>query len=122
VLRHGDTLFVADHLCAVISDPLKDPQRVVLVSFTTFETWKDDTCCIEPDEHPFVRHLTSISYSFPAKTFSLEYLMQRISDGHVRTHEPLSPKLLAKVLVGANETEDIPMGHWNILDEQGLFD
>jgi hypothetical protein len=39
----------------VISDPQRDPGRVIMVSVTTFEDYKEDVCPINAGDHPRVR-------------------------------------------------------------------
>jgi hypothetical protein len=63
----GDAFYIRDrsvdtHLWVVISDPLKDPNRVVLVSVTTFETYKEGVCLVRPGDHPRITHESCVAY------------------------------------------------------------
>ena len=75
----GDTLFFKDHLCVVISDPAQDPNRVVVVAFTTRESWTDEGCVLYPGDHPFIQHDTCIDYAFFNPCLTLRQLQNAIS-------------------------------------------
>jgi len=51
-VKAGDTFYIRDrsvdtHLWVVISDPEKDAERVVIVSMTTYENYKEDVCLLD---------------------------------------------------------------------------
>jgi len=63
----GDTFLLVnarinEHCFVMISDPRKHPDRIVTVNFTSYDGKKDQSCIVERDEHPFVKHRTCIYY------------------------------------------------------------
>ena len=120
-LALGDTLLIDEHLCVVVSDPGLNSEEVVLVTFTTRESWKDETCLLGSADHPFIRHETCVDYGFPPRTYSAEQIERQIECGLVRQREPVREDVLRRILAGADETRFMPMDHWRILDDQGLL-
>jgi hypothetical protein len=60
-MKAGDTFYISDrgvdtHLWVVISDPDRDAERVVLVSMTTYEGYKEAVCLLDVGDHPRVSH------------------------------------------------------------------
>ena len=67
-MEAGDTFYLPDksadgHLWIVVSDPERNPNRVLLVSMTSHDVGKEDVCLIVAGEHPKVTHKTCISTS-----------------------------------------------------------
>ncbi len=129
MISQGDTFWAVDpnenynyHLLVLISDPAKNPDKVVMVTFTTWEKYKDDTCLLEPGDHPFIKHTTSVKYDGLNEILSVEKIENLLSRGKLERKDPLSEQVLEKILRGACETKFIPNGHWLILNEQGLVD
>jgi hypothetical protein len=61
----GDAFFIKDrsvdtHLWVIISDTGKDPERVVMVSATTHETYKEEVCLLDAGDHPRITHKSSV--------------------------------------------------------------
>ena len=80
-MEAGDTFYLPDkaadgHLWIVISDPRKNPDRVLLVSMTSYDVDSEDVCLIDAGEHPRVKHKTCICYK-PARATSLVNLRRR---------------------------------------------
>jgi len=126
-MNAGDTLIVPrktpgidGHLWVVISDPQLDPDSVLMVSLTSYEPYKDQTCELSANDHPFVSHRTLICYN-PAKVASDEDLEKLVSSGLMRKHDPFSPELLKRVRQGAWDTDDIQLEHRQILIDQNLI-
>jgi hypothetical protein len=62
-MEAGETFYLPDksadgHLWIVISDPKKDPDRVLLVSMMSYDLDKEDVYLIDAGEHPKVKHKT----------------------------------------------------------------
>ncbi|MFP4053165.1 MAG: hypothetical protein ACLFV7_04800 [Phycisphaerae bacterium] len=118
----GVTEGVDGHLCVILSDPAIDPEQVVIVTVTTWEEYKDDSCMLEPGEHPFVWHLSCIDYrglAFPVPVQKLEAMQEKDS---IKPREPLTPHVLHRVLEGAGESPFLPNLFHKILLEQDLID
>jgi len=72
----------------VISDPQKDPGRVIMVSVTTFEDYKEDVCPINAGDHPRVTHRSCVAYH-EARMTTLERLIA-LRDGNHPFRDGLS--------------------------------
>ena len=121
MVKQGDTFLIDDHLLVVISDPAQDPDNLVLVAMTTREDYKDQSCVLYSGDHPFIGHDTLIAYNLPGTFMSSSQLGELLTRGDISRNDPVTPEVLEKILVGADESQDIPMQFWNALDDQGLF-
>ena len=66
LIRSGRTLLRRQHglhLWLVITDPHGDPAEVVVVMLTTLREHSDTTLILNPGDHPFVKHETSVNFS-----------------------------------------------------------
>jgi len=66
----GATFFIKDrsidsHLWVIISDPLKDPTQVVMVSITTYESRKESACILDAGDHPGISHKSETIAGLP---------------------------------------------------------
>ena len=104
----GDTFLIPDaigpHLHFILSR-LPDGS-VILAHFTTRRTYTDDTCVIQPGEHPFVKKETIVRYdqAYVCPAANLASLERII----IRKLEPLSGELLARILRGALSSPQTP--------------
>jgi hypothetical protein len=125
-MEAGDTFYLPDksadgHLWIVISEPGKNPNRVLLVSMTSYDVSKEDACLIGAGEHPKVTHKTCISYK-PARQTSLEKLDRLRDSGYLKMQEPVSPELLQRVRRGVSLSKRIELEHLELMEEQELLD
>ena len=62
----GETLFFShsEHLWVVISDPVQDKERVLLVNFSSVKEGVplDSACVLLPGEHPYISKDTFVYY------------------------------------------------------------
>ena len=128
MVHHGSTYWIltdpaasVEHLYVVISDPVKDPDNVVLVSFTTRQAGVDESCVIYEGEHPCVRHDTCVDYR-RAHVLSALQIDEAVTSGKVRPGPQADAGLLDRILRGAQETRFLPDCCDAILDKQQLFD
>lgn len=135
MVRAGDAfLFPVDesglrHFYIVISDPLRNPQSIVLVNLTAFDTtcdcnYKDDACVLEPDDWegiPFLRRTSSIDYA-RAKGISLAALSLLVSAGTVEVRGNVGTDLLKRILEKTAETTQLPWKYRKILEDQALIE
>jgi len=56
-----ETYIWRDHLWIVISLP-DETGALVLVNFTTWKENKDQSCVVEPGDHPFIKNKTVVAY------------------------------------------------------------
>jgi hypothetical protein len=123
----GDTFFYKrpntdDHLQVVLSDPSRNPDKIVIVNFSSVKPFEKELgCIIAPGEHPYVKIKTFIPYRF-AYTVKIEFLEDNESRGHIAKQEPLSPELLNKALLGASQSLFMPTEIWDVIENQGLVD
>jgi hypothetical protein len=105
----------------VISDPVADPDGVLIVNFTTRRPDSDPACILEAGEHPFVKHQTCVNYA-GAKVVSRADIQSLMEKGLLRNHAALSAALLKRIRDGAGASERMSLAHADILIEQGLLD
>ena len=103
-MKAGDTFFVRDrsvdtHLWVIISDPEIDAGRVLMVSLTTYEPYKEDVCLIDVGDHPRVGHKTCVAY-IEARMTTLAKLTALKEGGHLSVQTPVSESLLARIRAG----------------------
>jgi hypothetical protein len=125
-MEAGETFYLPDksadgHLWIVISDPGKNPDRVLLVSMTSYDVSKEDVCLVDAGEHPKVKHKTCISYK-PARQTSLENLDRLRDSGYLNMQEPVSPELLQRIRRGVSLSRRIDLEHIELMEEQDLLD
>ena len=125
-MNAGDTFLITEpgtsydsHLWMVISDPSVDPHFVLVVNFTSWREDKDQSCIVEPSEHPYVKKRTIVNYA-KAKHLPVVRLAKLIASGQIKAHTPLSETLLTRIRKGAGQSKQMELGHWQILAEQGL--
>lgn len=107
------------HPWVVLSDPLEDPESVILVNLTDGERWGDPACEIGGDEHPAIKKRSRVAYRL-AEILSLRVLTHAREDGFHETLGILSPELLLRIRRGAWESEQVPDEVLDILADQGF--
>jgi hypothetical protein len=125
-MEAGETFYLPDksadgHLWIVISDPGKNPDRVLLVSMTSYDVDKEDVCLVDAGEHPKAKHKSCICYK-PARATSLENLDRLRDSGYLEMQEPVSVELLRRIRVGAALSRRIELEHLELMEEQDLLD
>lgn len=125
----GDTFWAGEvakdlngHLCVILSDPARNPEQVLIVALTTWEDYKDDSCMLDTDDHPFISHLSCVAYDILPHPVSLQQLESLMAEGLIKKREPLDQGVLAKMLDGAGESRFLPNIFHKILLEQNLID
>lgn len=102
----------------IISNPSVDPTRVVVVRFLSWHEWLEQSCVLEPGDHPFVRHRTCVDY-FGAEFVTLDQLTSFDRTGDLKRKAPVSAEVLARIHAAA-ETSDIRLKYYEVLREQGF--
>lgn len=123
-MKAGDTfrqLGHDEHLWMILSDPEQDPERILVVSFTTWAACKEPACRIAPGEHPFVHHETCVSYHH-SRIVRLTELQALQADGFLEPYARLSPELLRRIRNRAGDSIFMPLEAWELLEEQDLID
>jgi hypothetical protein len=127
-MNAGDTFLLAaehadidPHLWVILSDPVKDTARVLIVSITTLRPHKDQACIIRRGEHLWVTHDSCVAYEH-ARIVKLEQLRGLRNAGKLVTQDPVSAKLLTRMRSSAADSERLEMQYADLLIEQGLLD
>lgn len=122
----GTTVHVPDpgasydsHLWMIISDPTKYPEQVVIVNFTSWESWKDQACLVDVSDHPYIRKKTCVNYE-GAKVVTLAQLRELENSGAIKTHAHLSDELLDRIRRGVLDSR-MKMGVADLLFEQNVI-
>jgi hypothetical protein len=125
-VKAGDAFYVKDrsvdtHLWVVISDPERDAGRVLIVSLTTYEPYKEDVCLLDVGDHPRVTHRTCVAYN-EARLTTLEKLIALRDGGHLSVQAPVSEGLLTRIRAGVSRSTKIKYQYIELLLEQGVID
>jgi len=125
-MKVGDTFYISDrgvdtHLWVVISDPDRDAERVVLVSMTTYEDYKEDVCLLDVGDHPRLSRKTCIAYN-EARMTTLEKLRVLQDRGHLIVQAPLSKEVLTRIRDGVSKSTKIKPKYIDILLEQEVIE
>ena len=108
------------HLWAVISDTRQSVAEIVIVNFTTWRIGHDDSCLLNPGDHPFLQHQTSVSYR-DARIVTLAQLEDLENRGLITPKENLSPDILAKIREEARISPFAKLKIREILGKQNLI-
>jgi hypothetical protein len=119
-MRAGDAFYLPDrsadgHLWVVISDPEKNPSRVLFVSMTSYDVDK------EAGEHPRVRHKTCINYKLTRHS-TLEILDRLADTGYLQMQPPVSEEILQRIRRGLSLSRRIDFEYVELMCEQNLLD
>lgn len=87
------------HLWLVLTDPEGQDQYVLAVMLRTATEHTDSTVILQPGDHPFVRHPSSVDYS-EIRRFKLSSILRAVAIGDCHPRESLSRALLKKVQAG----------------------
>jgi len=109
------------HLQMVISDPAKDPERVVLVNMTSAHNGIaiDDSCILEKGDHPDVLHRSYITYA-RLRIPTAKSIMDAVSAKVFQASFDLSPHLLKRIQRGLIASPFATSKAKDILQAQGL--
>ena len=125
-MKAGDTFYVRDrsvdaHLWVVISDPGKNTGQVLIVSMTTYESYKEDVCLLDAGDHPRISHKSCIAYD-QARQIALETLTALMDGGRLSVQAPVSAELLARIREGVNRSTRIKYQYVEWLLDQGVIE
>lgn len=113
---------IADiHVWMIISDPVIDPSRVVIVNFTTWEPHLDQCCIVGKGDHPFLAHRSVVNFS-RARLVAGEVLDQLRLAGRLQLIEPLSQELLTRIRRASLDSKTLALEFADILLDQELID
>lgn len=116
---------LSTHLWIVLSDPNLDRNRVVIVNITSWRNdatpMNDSSCILEANEHPFIKHKSYVYYHYAIIT-TVNNIENGFTGGVLEPQDDCSSELLDKILLGASQSQHIPIKIIGVLQEQGLID
>ena len=123
-MEAGDTFRLSRdaHLWIVISDPRQNRQRVAIVNLSSVKGNRSDdrTCILEAGCHAFIDRKTFVMYRY-AQLKSNAELDVRIGGGGYEPMEPVRQDVLDQIREGVANSDRVPIGVRDLLDEQGLL-
>ena len=114
---------VGNHLYAVLSNPAdakEGRQLLVVVTISSYETYKEDTCQLTSSDHHKISHPSVVEYRY-TQYVPAERILQLQQDKNITFYEPLEQSVLHRILQGALQSRKIPDKYIQFLDRQGLF-
>ena len=125
-MEGGDTFLVDSpgssydsHLWIVLSRPNLDPNHVLIVNLTSWREDTDQSCILQPGDHPYVEHKTCVHYP-GSKIVAQRDLDRLLATGKIVSHIPVGPALLDRIREGAIRSPRMSFDHAEILFDQGL--
>ena len=107
IVGSGRVLLLAEaplnkpHVWFVLTDPEGDPPRVVAVMVRSARSFTDPTVVLQPGDHPFIRHESSVHFS-TARWFKVSAIMRAIESGRCHIQPDIMPELLKRVRVAVH--------------------
>jgi hypothetical protein len=125
-MKAGSTFYIRDrdvdtHLWVVISDPDGDPTRVIMVSMTTYENYKEAVCLLDVGDHPSISHKTCIAYN-EARMQTRDRLNTLIGGGYLSMQPPVSEEVLRRIRAGVSQSTKIHYKYIEILLDQEVIE
>ena len=125
-LNPGDTLRVRDpgmsydaHLWIVLSKPELDADHILIANLTSWRADKDQTCALQPGDHPYIRKRTCVNYA-DSKIVSENDIERLFQAGLLEKDAPIEMPLLDRIREGAMASRFVPLDHAQLLVDQGL--
>jgi hypothetical protein len=108
-IQIGDTYYWKDggHLWVVISDPLLHGGDFVAVNLTTDWFVSGSECELSVGDHSWVTEKTYVNFGKAMKLGPKEEsnLTKQIALGTVRTHSPMSPPMISRIVTAAKTSK-----------------
>lgn len=99
--------FIVPHLWFVVTEPEENSGKFVAVMLVTRRSFTDKTVVLNDDDHPFVRHLSSVHYS-TANYFYLKHIQRAVQKGRCHIKEDMTDDLLQRVRDGLLDSPRTP--------------
>ena len=102
-----------EHLYVIIADL---DEQIVIVNFTTKREGSDTTVLLTPDDHPFIKIDTAVSFKdalVAQKAKVIDYVSK-----HSRSHSSASENLLDILVEGAFTSSFTPQDVYDALDKR----
>ena len=104
-VRAGDTFLLTGgpvptpHLWAILWGPAGPANAYLAVMLTSLRPYSDRSCILNPGDHPFVRHATSVAYRTVLR-WTDERLAQLVADGIAKPRQPVDQAVLERMRAG----------------------
>ena len=108
------------HIHIVISDSDVDPNNLLIISVTTLKVGREQSCILEPIDHPFIQHSSIINYG-EAKIVSADDLSWNIKLNKIEQLKPIDANVLNRIRKGAENSIFLPEGCRKFLILQELI-
>jgi hypothetical protein len=115
-LRSGDD----NHFWVVLSDPAKDQERVLVVNWTTYEAYKEQTCILEAGEHICITRRSCVYY-IGARIERLSALQYAELCNNILVRGKLDDQVLQRIREGADKSDNMLKAGPSLLREQGFL-
>lgn len=128
-MREGDCFRVTvatrsldDHIFITISDPAKNPHRVIAANFTTWQSWKDQSCVVLREEYRELSGKSCVNYGDQGKLLEISVAQYEgfLQINKIRSLRPLDMAILEKIRNGRRNTDEMSEEVRCFLREQGL--
>jgi len=96
------------HLRIVATPPAADG-CVVVVSVTTRHRRSETLVILQPGDHPFIRHESTVAYRY-AEISWVDNIEAAIASGNAKRREPIAGDLLRRIQAGLLDSEFTPNG------------
>ena len=112
--KHG-TLYIPSgnndddkHLFFILNDACAEGKHLLVNVTTIYEGVPfDPACVVEPGEHPFIRHKSSMNYRM-ARIMEAVRITKYVGGWYYKDGEDASKELVEKIIAGALESEFLP--------------
>jgi len=113
-----------DHLKIIISDPVKDPDNLLIVSVTTFREGKfhDPSCFLNSGDHQFIKHDSYIAFQFAKTRSNTDLDRLHGSGGIILEDDQISEAVLKRIHQGAAVSDFIALDYVDLLREQEFIE
>lgn len=102
-MKAGDTFLAAgkengEHLWVIVTDPSPPASKAVIVNFSSWQEWHDQSCVLDVGDHRFIIRRTSVLYQ-KAKVLSINDLTKLLAIGPptIKPHDPVTDELLQRI-------------------------
>lgn len=125
----GDTFLnaagrgVSPHLWIVLSDPARDPDRVVIANVNTVRDYTsaaEAICRLSPGDHPFIRHASYVNFA-EARIVTLTALVGQSRAGKLTPQPPADAALVRRIQLALAESPRAKIECYRVLDSQGFY-
>jgi len=113
-MHSGDTLLIpapggseTPHLWIIVTEPLPDTNRCVIVSVTTLRNNQDQTVTLDVGDHPFIRWPSVVSFA-DADFADTMTLLTQVAARNAVPQQPCSSRVLQLVRDGISASPRTP--------------